>query len=134
MSDQQGYQVPEDILRLEFTDPSFDGLVVRAYPAEWATIKAARVLRDIDDTKPLSNQAFEVVQKVIAGFASALIDWNLERRGQPVPATAEGVDSLQWPWVWQLVDAWMLSTSKLRRMQQAASRVDEVDLPMELGG
>lgn len=134
MSDQQGFELPRTVLRLEFADPSFDGLLVRAYaPPSWA-IEAIGSFAFIDPEAKPTEQILETMKAVRRAFGEALIEWNLcDAAGAPVPATAESVRNLEDHWLSQLIAAWMEGNRQLSRAALAARRVDESQLPMEIG-
>lgn len=128
-----GFEVPDNRLRLQFSDPSFAGLEVVCRLATMDQINASAKLGDLDLNKLSAGELEAELGRIIGEFADALISWNLRRDAQPVPATADGVGSLDSLFVMQLVEAWMSNSGKLLRdrAQQISAEVDESELPVE---
>ena len=53
------------------------------------------------------QEAAELIEALVGGFASVLEEWNAERKGAPVPATVEGVRSLGPTFVMGIIGAWV---------------------------
>ncbi len=51
--------------------------------------------------------AIEATDGLFAKFAAALVSWNLDENGQPVPATVDGVRSQDLDFILELLLAWM---------------------------
>lgn len=134
-ADTDGFEVPDNRLRLVFSDPSFAGLEVVCQLATIDQIKNAAALGDIDPEKASDGEIATELNRIISEFATALVSWNLKRQGAPVPATRDGVGSLDSLFTMQLVEAWMSNSGKVLkdRAQQmkAAAEVDESELPVE---
>lgn len=136
MTDQQGYEVPRTILRLEFADPSFDGLVIRAYAPPWGVTSEGAELAFIDISKKITKQTWANIRKVIDGFGDSLVEWNQTIDGKPLPANRAGVARLDMPYLWQLIQHWIGAGQQAMAQaigaQRAAVDVREIDLPMEI--
>lgn len=130
-----GFEAPDNRLKLVFSDPSFAGLEVVCRLATMDQIKSSAKLGDLDPNALSAGELEAEVGRIIGEFADALISWNLRRDREPVPATAQGVGSLDSLFVMQLVEAWMSNSGKLLRdraqQMQASAEVDESELPVE---
>lgn len=61
---------------------------------------------------PATAEALAALDDLLRLFASKLVGWNLDDdQGEPVPATYDGVQTLDNEFVMQLVDAWMTATA-----------------------
>jgi hypothetical protein len=128
----QGFEVPETILRLDFVDRSFDGLVVRMFPASTGAVERIGSLAFIDPKAGITKDVYDTMVFARKAFADALVEWNLRRRGVAVPATVEGVGSLDDAFLMQLVGAWMEGTKRALQAAVTAQELDASTLPMEL--
>lgn len=112
-----GYEVPENTLRLMFTDSSFEGLEVVCKLASIDQISSAAALASIDPKNP---KEYARVEQIMTDFAAALVSWNCTRKGRKVPPTSRGVGSLDPVFVMQLVEAWLSGSGQLLKDQAAA--------------
>lgn len=104
-----GYQPKRHVYVLEFEDEEFDGLEVRAASAPLGTFLDMTALAKIG-----SNPNPEDVAKVgdlLIGFAGVLRSWNVEDDGIPMPPTAESLRKLEFPFVFQIIAAWIKATA-----------------------
>lgn len=86
-----GYQ--RKIYKLVFDDPEMNGLEVRARSV------SIGAMRKVQET----NDEFLMMEL----FSKALVSWNLEDDGVPVPATLEGLQDQDADLVLAIVGAWM---------------------------
>ena len=66
-------------------------------------------------------------------FARNLVSWNVEdEHGRPVPADLDGVLSLEWPFVLELVQAWADNVGAVAAPLEPRSTpgIDPADIPM----
>src|SRR5690349_8567016 len=93
--------VRNQIYKLSFEDPSFDGLEVRAKSVPLGQILKLTKLAG-QDLKALDRDAqFEAVDEMLRMFAKALVSWNVEEQDPDnpdgpniaVPATYEGLQT-----------------------------------------
>lgn len=100
-----GYEVPDDTYRLVFTDPEHEGIVVRARKmslGERTHVWFDLALEPTDDAKTFRAKQQELHEL----FVDHLLEWNLTRKGQPIPQTYEGLMSLDGDFVGLLVGTW----------------------------
>lgn len=96
---------------LDFSDiPELDGLEVRARAAALGTFLDMTALAAIG-----SNPSADDVSSVgdlLTGFAGVLKSWNLEDDdGVAIPATLDGLRALEFPFVFQIIRAWIQATA-----------------------
>lgn len=129
-----GYRRKPKVYRLEFEDPEFDGLVVRA---------KSLPLREFLDMTSLASEAGkdaskgnEQTEHMLKMFAGSLVEWNLEDEfGDPVPGTYEGIASQDITFVLTVINAWMEAIGDVRPPSPAGSNSGgtslEAQMPME---
>lgn len=132
--DDGGYEVEETVARLVF--PDRDGLeVVCALPSLDELFSAAE-LAAVDPEK-LRAEDYARLNQVIDMFANAVRSWNLTRNGEPIPATPDGVRSLEMTFRIELINAWMSAAAEAvaQKSKQQAPELDpaaiEAELPAE---
>lgn len=123
-----GFEVPETVAKLVFTDPSFAGLEVACALIPLDELVATAQLARIDPDAITAAELAKVTQLRDA-FAGALRSWNLTRKGKPVPATLAGVKSLDMVFVLQLIEPWVSSSAEFVAKQQAERAEIEAALP-----
>ena len=118
------------VLRLVFDDPDLEGFEVRVRPL---SVGQVTDLGTMDKDLP-PGQAFE---RYLPAFVAALVDWNLEEPdGTPVPATLEGLRSLDIPFATALIRAWTAGTAglspPLAQPSPSGQPSAEPSIPMEV--
>lgn len=111
-----GFTPNRTTYRLDFSDVeeatlgSGDALEVRARSAEMGTFLDMTALAAIgSDPKP---EDAAKVGELMAGFAKVLKSWNITDEDEsPVPATLAGLRTLEFPFVMQMVRAWIQATA-----------------------
>lgn len=95
-----GYEVPRRMALLKFEDGVHDGLEVRcAFDMPLGTF--------IEFTKRMGAEAVVAQEEAIRQWADDILDsWNVEEKGKPVPASADGVMVLGLAFVKDIIDAW----------------------------
>lgn len=102
-----GYEVPDTEYRLQFTDKAHAGIVVRVGAMSLGEgIHAAFELGwsaddDMDTRKAKQQQLHEM-------FVAHLVEWNLTKKGKPVPPTYDGLLSLEPKFVGLLIGTWQV--------------------------
>lgn len=126
-----GYRVEPRIYRLVFEDRP--GLEVRVRSVELGVFLDIIGMAGMDVTR-LTAANVEEVAHLFDVFAAALVGWNLETGDGPVPATVEGLRSLEFDFVLELVQAWMDAIASVPGPLGASSnggdRSLEASLPM----
>jgi len=115
-----GFTPKRHVYVLEFDDPGLDGLEVRAVSADLGTFLELTALAEIGDNP--STQDIGKIGELLVGFAKVLRDWNVtDDDGQPVPATAEGLKSLEFGFVFGIIAAWIKATAGVAAPLASAS-------------
>lgn len=126
-----GYEVEETVARLIF--PDRDGLeVVCALPG-LDELFAAAELSAINPDK-LSGADYGRLHQVIDTFAASIRSWNLKRNGEAIPATPDGVRSLEMTFRLELINAWMSAAAEAvaQKAKQQAAEQDPATIEAEL--
>jgi hypothetical protein len=120
-----GFEVPENVIQLAFEDPSWNGLVVKM---------SIPTLDELRETAKLrTSQDPQAIEPVLEAFASHLHEWNLMRKGVPVPATRKGIGSLDGVFSLQLVGSWLGASGRLvEEVAEPIARELERTLPMQV--
>jgi hypothetical protein len=118
-----GYVDEETVYNLTFADGKRQGLKVQATSVSTGELLelmklAVRVRESKDAAGSQSKDAagsLEVVEQLLAGFAEALVSWNIETKvdgeAQPVPATLAGLKSRKLDLVMEIIEAWIEAVS-----------------------
>ena len=128
-----GYEYEPVLYRLKFEKrPGLEILAGSLSVAEFLDIASLADKVQADKTDAAS------AGKMFAMFAAALDSWNLTRKGEPVPATAAGVHSLDLDFALELIMAWMEAIGSVGESsplangsRSGASSALEASLPME---
>lgn len=113
MSDD-GFEFEGNIYNLAFQTPTHRGLKVRAESVpvgEFRRLMRLAVELQDDDGEPVDKRKFtpeqaDALDGLLEGFGKALVSWNLKKRGTPVPATPEGLNSMPLEFVFPIVSEW----------------------------
>jgi hypothetical protein len=105
-----GYEAPTTTMVLHFED--HPGLVVRAKSVPIGVFtdiaKLADVVKDANDADlQMMADTLGDLDALFSTFGAALVEWNVEIDGEPVPASYEGVKRLDAPFAMELVFSWM---------------------------
>lgn len=84
----------------------------------------------------MAPENIERRDKTYALFASRVVEWNLESEpGQPLPATGEGMNKLDWTWGRDFIRAWISAVTEvsdpLERPLTSGEPSPEASIPME---
>lgn len=118
-------------LKLVFEAPEFEGLEVRIRPMTLAQ------LLDVGRLDKGNGTNAESIDRYTPFIADALLSWNVEEDdGTPVPATVDGLRSLDLDTLLALVRAWTDATVGVAPPLEPSSNGGElsleVSLPMEV--
>lgn len=97
-------KLPSRVLVLQFEDPDYEGLEVKARSVSLG------VLLDLDEETDAMRAGNGIAQtrQLVNLFADKLISWNLEDEDdKPVPATADGILSLELDHAYPIILAWV---------------------------
>lgn len=131
-----GYVPQRRTFKLRFEDEDMQGLQVRARSVPLGTFLDLVKLLDVADTSSVNREDARKVDQLFAGFAKALVDWNLEEpEGVPVPATFEGLKSQDIDFSLHIVRAWIGALTQvpdfLANGSSGGGRSLELSMPME---
>ena len=109
-----GFEFEENIYTLDFKTQSHQGLEVRCTSVPIGQLRRLiRMAVDLQGAadqpaskRKLTPEQAETLNGLINGFAEALVSWNLEKKGVPVPATAEGLDAQPLEFFFPVLMAW----------------------------
>lgn len=101
-----GYEVSTTGTVLTFPEDSrYPGLVVKLDEAPLGVLLG--ILEDFGSAGRGAKATAQLLRSVLPKFASILESWNVERKGEPVPATLEGLESLGAAMVVDVIKAWL---------------------------
>lgn len=131
-----GYTPNRHVYVLEFDDPQYEGLEVRAVSADLGTFLDLTALAEIgDDPSPADIGR---VGELLSGFAKVLRSWNvLDDQGNDVPPSVDGLKSLEFGFCFAIIAAWIKATAGVaaplaRRSNAGGPSVDLSTLPQEV--
>lgn len=97
-----GYKRKGNTFTLVFDDSEYAGLEIEAKSLAFGDFL------DVSTRFSKADLTGDDISSVLAAFANSLVRWNLEDDSdQPVPATVEGVRSLDLPFILAVVSAWI---------------------------
>ncbi len=100
-----GFVRTRRVYRLAFEDEELAGLVVKVRSTSIGSLFDVLGLLTADD---VSAENLGQYEKLISGFAEALVEWNVEDEGgAPVPATYEGVRGQDADFILDIVHVWV---------------------------
>lgn len=94
------FEYEPDTFHLVFDDPKYKDLEVEAQELPIGGVLAIMSISDGTSVQ------MERVAELVEAFAGALVSWNITKKGEPVPCTAEGLMSLGTRFVLPMVQAW----------------------------
>jgi hypothetical protein len=107
-----GYEAPRKVYKLVFEDHG--DLIVRTHSLPLGRLLSMSELIGADP-RNLSSDNLQKMTGLFSTFADALLDWNLEADGQPVPATLDGLNTLDTDFVLEVITAWMNAVAGVAR-------------------
>lgn len=131
-----GYRKQTTLYHLTF--PEFDGLEITAKSLSTGDLmrimKTAAQLTGDASERPGETRA-QAVEDMLRRFSKALVSWNLEDEdGEPVPATYQGVEDQELPFVLRIIEAWTEAVAgvpdDLGKVSPSGPQFPEVSLPM----
>ncbi|GAA4226111.1 hypothetical protein GCM10022254_10000 [Actinomadura meridiana] len=139
-----GFEFEGNIYNLRFQTPSHKGLEVRAESVavgEFRRLMRLAVELQDDDGNPVAKTKFtpeqvDALDGLLEGFSRALVSWNLKKRGAPVPATPDGLDSMPLEFVFPVIKEWFTAVggvaedSALGKDSPSGVTFPESSLPM----
>src|SRR6266705_2766064 len=123
-----GFTPPRKQYRLKFQDSDLEGLEVLMNSASLGDIMALQSM-DTGDTTP------ENLEKLLSILERAMVSWNVEIDGEPVPATLAGFEKMDISFVMAIISSWTEAISgvapPLPGSSPSGETYQEVSLPME---
>lgn len=106
-----GYRAPRPPIGKVVMTGDLAGLEVISVRAERKMLRIANYLGSLSDAKGFTDNDLVLLEMVYAGFAEALVSWNLEdwRTGEPVPPTLDGMLAQDAPFMLDVISAWILT-------------------------
>jgi len=96
-----GFEAPETLFRLKFEDPDMAGLEVMVREPSIDDLLTMTGI-EAPDAKTMDPAK---IRAMFSAFADLLDSWNLTRKGEPVPATYEGVISQSPGFIMKIISA-----------------------------
>lgn len=123
-----GFKIKRKTYLLEFEDPEFEGLMVEVRSAPLGQFidmtKMAQLAEEKDETA-----AANATVKLFESFSNALVTWNLEDEDDnPVPATFEGLQTLDVDAAMYLIQSWMTAIGGVNTPLGSASTAGATSL------
>ena len=107
-----GYTPKRTLYKLDFSRTEHAGLEVTTRSASLETLLEVLALADLAEARGL-EAVVKQFQAAIALFAGVLVSWNVETDdGDPVPATAEGLQSQEPEFVLSVMTMWATEMTK----------------------
>jgi hypothetical protein len=116
-----GFEAPETLFKLIFEDPDMAGLEVTVHEP---TIDDLLAISGMDAAGAKTMDPAKV-RGMFSAFAGLLDSWNLTRKGEPVPATLEGVLSQSPGFIMKIVAALDKTIARPDPTSQPASSTGE---------
>lgn len=108
-----------DTYRLTFDE--FDGMALRAKAPGFEALLASALVARVEARGLPVDVWLGEMSGLVDEFAKAIVDWELEEDGRPVPPTREQVRRLDVPFLSALIKAWGQTT----HVRQAAPAPEE---------
>lgn len=135
-----GYKPKRQLVELDFSETEHAGLEVTTRKISVdALLGFVDLLEKADqlggaDLKP---EDAKVVSDLFSRFAKVLVSWNVEDDDdQPVPATFEGIGTLDFDFVMEIITAWFVSVTAapppLKGASPNGAAPPEASLPMDV--
>lgn len=131
-----GFRAPKKTYRLVFESEDLAGLEVRAASMPLGELLEIQQLADRYGPGGSERPGMVEIDRMLGGFARALLSWNVEDdEGRPVPATLDGLKSLDFDFVLDIMLAWMDAVvavpAPLAQPSSSGGTSLELSLPME---
>lgn len=99
-----GFELEETVYRLTFTEPKYEGLVVKTKEMSIGEMVEMAKLDHDGDSVPT-----EVLDAMFDLIAEGVVEWNLERGGEPVGTDITAIRKLPATFVMDLLRAWQFT-------------------------
>lgn len=104
-----GFEPQRRLFELDFSETEYAGLKVTTKSVPVKSLKKIIGLADqVDDADDVDAAAvLALIDDLFARFAKVLVSWNVTEGGEPVPATADGLDSQDLTFAMTVIFAWI---------------------------
>jgi hypothetical protein len=129
-----GYEAKRKIFKLVFADTEMEGLEVTVRSTSMGNILQ---MAELDEMNPLAltKEDVDKIRKLFAILAGAMLSWNLEEDGVPVPATLESILAQEPEFVMTIIKSWTRAMTQasgpLAQPSLDGERSLEASIPME---
>lgn len=133
-----GFTPKRKTYRLTFAESELSGLVVSAHSVTTGRLLSIQELLEASGSSAVNNEVDKVAasaafRSMVEMFAEALVDWNLEDDDrQPVPATIDGLLTLESDVVLEIISAWTSAISGVSAPLASGSPSGETSLEASL--
>lgn len=111
-----GFEAPGTGRKLSFAGTKYEGLEVTVDSASIGLLTEITehyaALMALTAEKVELTAAMPALNTLIGMFAGVLESWNVTKRGEPVPPTVEGMQSLDAVFVLEVIGAWLTGTTQ----------------------
>lgn len=104
-----GFEFDDPTYVLEFEDGRLEGLEVKAKAQTLGNFLDMTALAAMGDNP--SSADMVKVGELLAGFAEVLVEWNVQVKGEDVPATLDGLRRLKFQDAFKIITAWIKATA-----------------------
>lgn len=130
-----GFTRPSKVYRLVFEDPQYEGLEVSAKSVPLGRFLELTALAE-SASESLTAEDLRNLDGLFAGFAEALVSWNLDAEdGTPIPANLDGIRGQDVSFMFDIVTSWMTALAgvagPLDGRSTSGETFPEESLPME---
>lgn len=128
-----GFRPEVTIYNIDFKDSSLEGLEMRASACTVGEYN--KMLKAAVSDTGITEQTIEDNEWILNLFVDYLVSWNLDHpiTGEPVPATLEGLVSLERPVVAQIIAAWQVALVTIPKPSKPSSSSGETSPEESLG-
>jgi len=129
-----GFQMEETHYKLQFEGDAYDGLEVTVREISVGELtELAGLVSSVSSTSALDKVA--AIGRIFTILGESLVSWNVERKGQPVPADESGVRVQNLTFIMTVVQAWMTQMADVTVPLDSGSTdggtSQELSIPME---
>ena len=108
-----GFEVSGTGQKLDFTGTKYEGLEVTIDAAPLGLLlDVAEKYSTLTDGDVDMKAAMPIMSALVERFADVLEEWNVTRKGEPVPADLAGLRSLDAKFVLAVIGAWVTGTAE----------------------
>ena len=129
-----GYEANHKVFKLTFADEELDGLEVTIRSTSMGNILRMAELDEMNPTA-LTKEDIVKLREVFGILSKAMLSWNLEEEGVPIPTTVDGLLDQDPEFVMSIIKAWTRAMTAVQAPLATPSQDGEPSLvasiPME---